>query len=178
MRRRVLLTSSAIGVILASTFLLLLAQDSLCRRLDTDAAKRFLPDRVPLESEVIPVDSRVLTGLQFSDKTRLVIAALATGGYSNSIRQKFQYILVSETRIKLDRWMIPSGIVGLGMAPQPDESSPTRMLILLDFTGSEIDRLTMNLDTSSPSVPLALTPKGDAEFELRIGKYAIHGLKR
>ena len=175
---RKLLKMSAIGSILASSFLLVLAQENFCRRLDAEAAKRFLPDRVPLETEVIPVDAKVVAALQFPNKARLVIAALATGSFSREVREKYQYILISETRIKLDRWTIPSGIVGLALEPQSDDAAPTRSLISRDFSGSEIDRLAMRLDAGSASVPLSLTPKSANEFELRIGKYVIAGAQK
>ncbi len=173
--KRWLLKTSAVGFILASSFLLSLAQENVCRRLEADAAKRFLPDRVPLESEVIPVDAKIVAGLQFPNKARLVIASLGTAGLSNDFKNKYQFILISETRIKLGRWSIPSGLVGLALEPQSDSASPTRNLITRDFSGAEIDHIALQLDAASPAATLALTPKAGTAFELRMGKYVIDG---
>jgi hypothetical protein len=176
--RRKWMCIPALGWIVASSFLLLFAQNATVRRLDPSDVKRFLPDRVPLETEVIPVDNSVSSGLVFSDKSRLVVASLAVRGFSNEVRQKYQFILISETRINLGRWSIPSGIVGLGLEPQKGEPAPTRILISRDFSGAEIDRIVMNLDIASPGEALALTPTGEGGFELRIGKYVIEGSKK
>ncbi len=173
--KRWLLKTSAVGFILAGSFLLSLAQEDVCRRLEADAARRFLPDRVPLESEVVPVDGKVVAGLQFPNKARLVIASLATAGFPNDFKTKYQFILISEARIKLGRWTIPSGLVGLALEPQSDSGAPIRNLITRDFSGAEIDHITMQLDAASPPAPLALTPKAGTAFELRMGKYVIEG---
>ncbi len=176
--RRKWLRILALGWIVASSLLLLSAQKAAVRRLDPGDVKRFLPDRVPLDAEVIPVDNSVSSGLIFPDKSRLVIASLALGGLSNEVRQKYQFILISETRINLGRWSIPSGIVGLGLEPQKGEPTETRVLISRDFSGAEIDRIVMKLDIASPGAALALTPTGAREFELRIGKYVIEGSQK
>lgn len=149
-----------------------------CRLLDQTAALRFVPDKVPLEMESIPVDTKNIAALVFPNKARAAIVPLLTSGYSADIREKYQYVFVTETRLRFDRWSVPSGMVGLGFEPSPDREAPVRYLVARDFSGAEIDRIPMKLDNSSPAVPVSLTPKGEKEFELRLGRYVIQGTQR
>ena len=148
-----------------------------CRSLDASGARRFLPDRVPLEAELVAVDSGKFTALEFPDKTRLAIAPLVTSGLPSAFRQKYEFILVSETRVKLGRWDLPSGMVGIALEPE-NLDAPTRMLIARDFSGNEIERVALQLATSGKETRLNLVPKGEKEFELRFGSYVIAGKQR
>jgi hypothetical protein len=148
-----------------------------CRSLDSSGARRFLPDRVPLEAELVAVDSGKFTGLEFGDKSRLVIAPLMTAGLPGAFRQKYEFILVSETRIRLGRWELPSGMVGVALEPE-NLDAPTRMLIARDFSGNEIERVVLQLATKGNATRLSLVPKGEKEFELRFGSYVIEGKQR
>lgn len=156
------------------------AQDEprTCHSLDQKTALMFVPDKVPLEAENIPVDARNLVALQFPNKERIAIALLITSVYSTDFREKYQYVFVSETRVRLDRWNLPAGMIGLGLEPASDRDLPTRTLVARDFLGQELERITLKLDTSSPAVLVSLTPQGEKEFELRMGRYVVRGAQR
>ncbi len=148
-----------------------------CRSLDPTSARRFLPDRVPLEAETILVDGRSLAALEFPDKSRVAVAPLLTSGHPSTFQQKYEFILVSETRLVLGRWNIPAGMVGIGLQPE-ERDAPTRLLIARDFSGAEIERISLVLDASVPPVKFAFVPKGEKEFELRFGSYVIEGRQK
>ncbi len=156
----------------------LLAQEDKCRAMDPESGRKFLPDRAPLGPDSIAIDNKIFSGIQFPDKARTAIAALTTSGLSEEARRKFQYVLVSESKLKLGRWTIPAGMNGLGLAPAGPDNPPTRILITYDFLGTETERIALTLDPQAEDVPLALIPKGPKEFELRIGKYSIQGSQR
>ncbi|HYK87714.1 MAG TPA: hypothetical protein VE398_03020 [Acidobacteriota bacterium] len=164
----------AIAFVVSSS-IVLLAQEENCRSLDADAGRRFLPDRVPMEMDVIPVDNKNFSAIQFPNKSRIAIAGLITSGMSDATQKKYQYVLIAETRLKLDRWNVPAGMVGLSFESEAKPDAPTRVLVMRDFSGSEIDRITLKLDPNSPAGTISLTPKGTTDFELRIGKYVIPG---
>jgi hypothetical protein len=147
------------------------------RILEPETALRFLPDKVTLEAETIAVDVKNLAALQFPDGSRIAIAPLLTFGCSPKIQLEYRYVLVSETAIQLDRWTLPSGVVGLGWAGPADPTDLTRCLVAHDFSGAEILRIRMDLNTSAPS-RTGLTVKGEREFELRLGYYVIRGVQR
>ncbi len=149
-----------------------------CISLDPQSALRLIPDKVPLETEAIPVDTRNLAAIQFPDKTRLAIAPLITSGYATDMRSKYHFILVSETRVYLGRTCLPAGVVGLGLKPEENREALTRTLVARDFTGNEIEHVTLQLDTSRPPTVVSLTPKGEKEFELRFGRYVVQGRQR
>jgi len=95
------------------------------------------------------------------------------------MRQKYQFVFVSETRVRLDRWNVPAGMVGMGFEPAKDENAPTRVLIARDFTGNEIERIIFRLDPNAKEASvISFTPKGPRDFELRIGRYVIQGTQR
>ncbi len=174
MTRR-LICGLALVYILGGLYLLLPAQEENCKVLDPEASRRFLPDRVPMEMDVIPVDAKNSAALQFPNKSRIAIAALVTSGMSDATQKKYQYVFISETRLKLDRWNIPAGMVGLAFDAGSKPDSPTRTMVVRDFSGSEIDTITLKLDPSASATGVALTPKGPGDFELRVGKYVIRG---
>ncbi len=170
----------ALLLLLAAPFHFARAQQEskMCRSLDERAVLKILPHRVPLEAETIPVDSRNFSAIQFPDGSRIVIAPLITSGYSQDVQAKYQYVFVSETSTYLDRSRIPSGLIGFGLKPEPDREAPTRTLVARNFSGEEIDIVTLQLDTSSPAKAVSLVPKGEKEFELRIGRYVIQGRQK
>ncbi len=174
MMRRLIIYGLAIFA-LGCPFVLLRAQGENCKQLDSDAGRKFLPDRVPMEMDVIPVDSTNFSAIQFPNKSRIAIAKLLTTGMSEAVQKKYQYVLIAETRLKLDRWNVPAGMVGLSFESEAKSDAPTRTLIMRDFSGSEVDRITLKLDAAGPATALALTPKGPTGFELRIGRYVIQG---
>jgi hypothetical protein len=177
MMRR-LINGLAIVFILGSAFILLLAQEENCRLLNLEEGRRFLPDRVPMEMDTIPVDNQKFSALQFPNKSRIAIAVLQSSGMPDAVQKKYQFVLIAETRLKLDRANIPAGMVGLAFEPESKPDAPARTLIARDFSGSEIDRITLKLDPSGQAATIALTPKGPRDFELRIGKYVIQGSQR
>lgn len=148
-----------------------------CRALDPNEAKELLPERVRLKTETIPVDMKNITGLQFSDKSRIAIAPLITSGYESGIQKKYGFVLVSETRVGLGNWTLPSGVIGLGVE-QTEQKAPTITLVARDFTGVVMERICLFFDASMPPVRVALIPRCENEFELRIGSYAIIGWQR
>jgi hypothetical protein len=167
-----------IAFILGSSIVFLLAQEENCRLLTPEEGRRFLPDRVPMEMDTIPVDNKNYAALQFPNKSRIAIAGLLTAGMSDAIQKRYQLIFIAETRLKLDRWNLPAGMVGLSMEPESKPDAQTRTLVARDFSGSEIERITLKLDTSAPAAGIAFTPRGPNNFELRIGKYVIQGSQR
>jgi hypothetical protein len=160
----------------ARAYLLSEPQENVLHVLEPDAGRKFLPDRVPLEAELIPVDITRFTVVQFPDNSRAAIAALVTSGLTPEMRKKYQYVFISETRLRLDRWNIPAGMVGLAL--EGEGETPTRALIARDFNGAEIDRLVLQLDAAATEGAVSMTPKGPKDFELHIGKYLIKGSQR
>ena len=172
----------ALGVfvvlLFGSSFLLLFAWQEHCKAMDAESCRRFLPDRVPMESESIQVDNKNSAGIQFPNQARIAIAALVSSGLSKEMQQKYQYAFVSEARVRLDRWSIPAGMVGLGPGPNGAQGGQTLALTARDFLGNEIETIILTLDPNATDDKISMTPKGPAAFELRIGKYVIQGTQR
>src|SRR5688572_9889873 len=147
-------------------------EEPKCHALDANEAKELLPEIVWLRTGTIPVDMKNFTGLQFLDKTRVAIAPLITSGDESGIQKKFAFVLVSETRLGLGNWTLPSGIFGLSVE-QAEPKSPTVTLVARDFSGVVIERVCLFFDASMSPVLVGLIPRCENEFELRIGSYAI-----
>ncbi len=174
-----LLVGPALFVALCACLPEMEAQEGGCKVLDTAAARRYLPDRVPMETEVIPVDMNRACAIEFTDKSRIAFAQLSNAGLSAEMKQKYQYVLVSEARVKMDQLNLPAGMIGMALAPEKAGGSTTRTLIARDFSGSEIGQITLRLNPNSgdeSSVGFACKdPKG---FELSVGKYVVQGAQR
>jgi hypothetical protein len=80
-------------------------------------------------------------------------------------------------RIKLDRWNLPAGMVGVSLEPAAPDA-PFRTLIGRDFSGSEIDRIQLKLDPEGKDGGVAFVVTGPSAFQLRIGKYVAEGTAR
>jgi hypothetical protein len=176
--RRIALTLLTAVLFAGGSFLFLYAQQENCKVMDAESSHRFLPDRVPMESESIQIDSKNSAGIQFPNQARIAIAVLVNSGLSKEMQQKYQYVFVSEARVRLDRWSIPAGMVGLGPGPSGAQGGQTLTLTARDFLGAEIETIVLNLDPNATDDKLSMTPKGPTAFELRIGKYVIQGTQR
>lgn len=154
------------------------AQDQTLRVLDVEETRRFLPDRVPMEANLIPVDPNRSAALQFPDKARFAVAALSTVGLDAAARNRYQYVFVSEAKLRLDRWSIPAGMVGVAIEPPSEPNAPRCQMVTRDFSGTELDRVILTLNPTGKEGSLELIPKGGTEFELRIGKYVIQGAQK
>ncbi len=168
----------AIAAVLGSSLVFVPAQEESCRLLDAEAGRKFLPDAVPMETDVIPVDAKNYSALQFPNKSRIAIAGLLTSGMPDSVQKKYRYVLIAETRLRLDRVNLPAGMIGLAPDASAKPDAASLALIARDFSGSEISRVVLTLDASGQPATVALTPKSPTEFELRIGKYVIRGSQR
>jgi len=176
--RRTLFGAQAVMLVAGGLLYFALAQGEMCRVLTEEEGRRFLPDRVPMESESIQVDSKNFVALQFPDKSRFAVALLLNSGLSSEMRQKYQFVLVSETRLRLERWNIQAGMNGLALEPDKTPDPPTRVMVVRDFIGTETERVILKLDPGAPEAPLSIVPKGPTSFEVRIGKYSISGSQR
>jgi len=174
-----LLVGLAIFVAWGTCLHQLQAQEGVCKVLDKAAAQRYLPDRVPMETEVIQVDMSNVAAIEFPDKSRIAFAQLANAGLSAEMKQKYQYVLVSEARVKLDRLNLPAGMIGMAFVPEKAEGATTRTLIARDFSGSEIGQITFLVDTNAKvDSSVGFASKGPKEFALSVGKYVVQGAQR
>ena len=155
------------------------AQEGVIKVLDPAAARRYLPDRVPMETEVIAVDMNNVAAIEFLDKSRMAIAQLTSAGLSAEMKQKYQYVLVSEARVKLDRLNLPAGMIGMAFAGEKVKDAPTRTLIARDFSGSEIGQVSLRMDPNAKDdSSIGFAAKGAKEFALSVGRYVIQGAQR
>ncbi len=154
------------------------AQGEGARLLTPEELRKFLPDRVPMESELIALDAKYSCAMQFSDKTRLGVAALVTSSLSGDMRKKYQYVFIAETRLKLDRWYLPAGMTGFSLEPESSPGAAARTMVVRDFMGSELERPVLKMDPGAADAQILLAPRGPNGFELHIGKYLISGTQR
>jgi hypothetical protein len=150
----------------------------MCVTIEDRSVLKILPDKVPLEAETIAVETRSFSALKFPDGNRVVIAPLITSGYGQDLQAKYQFILVSESRLVIEGNQIPSGLIGIGIKPEENREAPTRQLVARGFNGELLAAITLTLDTSGPARPVKLTPKGEKEFELRFGRYVVVAKQR
>jgi hypothetical protein len=174
-----LLVELAVFVFLGACLPELQAQEGACKILDTAAARRYLPDRVPMETEVISVDMSNVAAIEFTDKSRVAFARLTDAGLSAQMKQKYQYVLVSEARLRLDQLNLPAGMIGMAFAPEGAAGATTRTLIARDFSGSEIGRIALREDPNArDESAVGFASKGPGGFELSVGKYVVQGAQR
>jgi len=156
---------------------LLSAQEDVCKLLDREAARMFVPDRIPMETELLAVDAKNLAAIQFADKSRIAFAAITSAGLSAQLRSRYQYVLISEARLQLGGINLAPGMAGLSMQ-EDGKNAASGFLVVRDVSGREIDRLALKQEPEAKGSSISLTPTGAREFELHIGKYVIQGAQR
>ncbi len=155
------------------------AQEGGCKVLDPSAARRYLPDRVPLETELIPVDMSHVAAIEFPDKSRVAVALLASSGLSAQMKKKYRYVLVAEARVRLDQLNLPAGMIGLGFASENVKDAATSTMIARDFSGSEIGQISLSLSPNArEESSVSFVPQGADKFELNLGGYVVQGAQR
>ena len=146
-----------------------LAQQVSKHILSTDELKKAVPAEYFFRGQKAPVQLRNAVGFQLADGKMMLAALVDASGYSTAIQQKYQGLLITETKLNIGGSSLPPGQYGFGFAADGKFN-------VMDVANSDILSASYQTDQAFPRpVPLKLVEDGDS-YKLYAGKKWI-GIK-
>ena len=131
--------------------------------LSSDELKRVVPTEYFFRAQKAPVELRNAVGFQLAD-TKMVLAALVdASGYSTSIQEKYQGMLITESKLAIGGSSLPPGQYGFGFAADGKFN-------VMDVANNDVLSASYQMDQAlERAVPLKLVEDGEG-YKLYAGK--------
>src|SRR5207302_272808 len=86
--------------------------------LTSDELKKAVPAEYFFRGQKAPVQLRNAVGFELADGKMMLAALVDASGYSTAIQQKYQGMLVTETKLRIDDSTLPPGQYGFGFSAE------------------------------------------------------------
>jgi hypothetical protein len=103
-----------LGCLLLTMLLSAVAQQPTKHVLSTDELKKAVPAEYFFRGQKAPVQLRNAVGFQLADGKMTIAALVDASGYSTAIQQKYQGMLITETKLNIGGSTLPPGQYGFG----------------------------------------------------------------
>jgi hypothetical protein len=131
--------------------------------LSADDLKKAVPEEYFFRGQKAPVQLRNSVGFQTADGKMTLAALVDASGYSTAIQQKYQGLLITETKLNIGGTSLPPGQYGFGFAPD-------NKFVVMDVANNDVVSAAYDTDAAlQRAVPLKLVQDG-AAFKLYAGK--------
>lgn len=139
-----------------------LAQKSQKHLLSADELKTLVPADFFFRGQKAPTQLRNSTGIQMSDGKIVLAALVDVSGYSTAIQEKYQGMLITESKLKIGESELQPGEYGFGFAADK--------FIVMNVASEDALTAPFQTDTElKRAVPLKLVQDGDG-YKLYAGK--------
>jgi hypothetical protein len=131
--------------------------------LSSDELKKAVPAEYFYRGQKAPVQLRNAVGFQLADGKMMLASLVDASGYSTAIQQKYQGLLITETKLNIGGSTLPPGQYGFGFAADGKFN-------VMDVANN--DALSSSYQTDQAlqrAVPLKLVEDGDG-YKLYAGK--------
>jgi len=156
--RPIVLAISMIWMLAAS----LMAQGSK-HILSADEVKKVTPAEYFYRGQKAPVQLRNAVGFQQADGKMTLASLVDASGYSTAIQQKYQGLLITETKLDIGGSSLPPGQYGFGFTAEGK-------FVVMDVANTDVLSTAYQTDqTVQHAVPLKLVADGDG-YKLYAGK--------
>jgi len=152
-----------LGILAFGLMLSAFAQQASKHILSSDELKKAVPAEYFFRGQKAPVQMRNAVGFQLADGKMMVAALVDASGYSTAIQEKYQGMLITETKLKIAESELPPGEYGFGFAANGKFN-------VMDVANNDV--LTAPSQTDSAlqhAVPLKLVEDGGG-YKLYAGK--------
>jgi len=131
--------------------------------LTSDELKKVVPTEYFFRAQKAPVQLRNAVGFQLPD-TKMTLAALVdASGYSTAIQQKYQGMLITESKLNVGGSSLPPGQYGFGFAADGKFN-------VMDVANNDVLSASYETDQAlQRAVPLKLVEDGEG-YKLYAGK--------
>jgi hypothetical protein len=156
--RRLLAVGTLVAVLLTSA----LAQKASQHLLSGDELKNLVPAEFFFRGQKAPTQLRNATGFQTSDGKITFAALVDVSGYSSAIQQKYQGMLVTESKLNIGGTELAPGAYGFGFAGDK--------VVVMNVASDDLLSVPSQTDAElKHAVPLKLVEDG-AGYKLYAGK--------
>jgi hypothetical protein len=140
-----------------------IAQQVTKHLLSSDELKKAVPTEYFFRGQKAPVQVRNAVGFQLADGKMMIAALVDASGYSTAIQQKYQGMLITETKLNVGGSSLPPGQYGFGFAAD-------NKFVVMDVANSDVLSASYQTDQAiQHAVPLKLIEDGTG-FKLYAGK--------
>jgi hypothetical protein len=131
--------------------------------LSSDELKKAIPAEYFFRGQKAPVQLRNAVGFQLPDGKMMLAALVDASGYSTAIQQKYQGMLVTETKLNIGGSALPPGQYGFGFTAD-------NKFMVMDVANSDVLSASYQTDQAlQHAVPLKLVEDGTG-YKLYAGK--------
>ncbi len=157
--KRTALLSALTLVMLASA----VAQQASKHVLSGDEVKKAVPTEYFFRGQKAPVQVRNAVGFQLADGKMMLAALVDASGYSTAIQQKYQGMLITETKLNIGGSELAPGQYGFGFTADGK-------FVAMDVANNDVLSTASQTDAAlQHAVPLKLVEDG-AGYQLYAGK--------
>ena len=140
-----------------------LAQQSSKHVLSSDDVKKAVPTEYFFRGQKAPVQLRNAVGFQLADGKMALAALVDASGYSTAIQQKYQGLLITETKLSIGGSELAPGQYGFGFTAEGK-------FVVMDVANSDVLSIpSTTYPEMQHAVPLKLEPDGSG-YKLYAGK--------
>jgi hypothetical protein len=140
-----------------------IAQQVAKHILSSDELKKAVPTEYFFRGQKAPVQLRNAVGFQLGDGKMMIAALVDASGYSTAIQQKYQGMLVTESKLNIGGSSLPPGQYGFGFAAD-------NKFMVMDVANNDVLSVSYQTDPAlQHAVPLKLVEDG-AGYKLYAGK--------
>jgi hypothetical protein len=131
--------------------------------LSSDEVKKATPEEYFFRGQKAPVQLRNAVGFQLADGKMMLAALVDASGYSTAIQQKYQGLLITETKLNIGGSELPPGQYGFGFTADGK-------FVVMDVSNSDVLSASSQTDAAlQRAVPLKLVEDGSG-YKLYAGK--------
>jgi hypothetical protein len=131
--------------------------------LSGDELKKAVPAEYFFRGQKAPVQLRNAVGFQLADGKMILAALVDASGYSTAIQQKYQGLLITETKLNVGGSSLPPGQYGFGFTAD-------NKFMVMDVANSDVLSAAYQTDQAlQHAVPLKLVEDGTG-YKLYAGK--------
>lgn len=131
--------------------------------LSSDELRKTVPVEFFFRGQKAPVQLRNAVGFQLSDGKMMLAALVDASGYSTAIQQKYQGLLITESKLHIGDATLAPGQYGFGFAADGK-------FMIMDVGNNDVLGAAYQTDQAQQrAVPLKLVEDG-AEYKLYAGK--------
>jgi hypothetical protein len=139
------------------------AQQASKHVLSSDEVKKATPEEYFFRGQKAPVQLRNAVGFQLADGKMMLAALVDASGYSTAVQQKYQGMLITETKLNIGGSDLPPGQYGFGFTADGK-------FVVMDVSNSDVLSVSSQTDAAlQRAVPLKLVEDG-AGYKLYAGK--------
>jgi hypothetical protein len=156
---RTAILGAIVLVMLASA----VAQQASKHILSSDEVKKAVPTEYFFRGQKAPVQVRNAVGFQLANGMMTLASLVDASGYSTAIQQKYQGLLITETKLDIGGSKLPPGQYGFGFTAEGK-------LVVMDVANNDVLSTSSQTDSAlQHAVPLKLVEDG-AGYKLYAGK--------